>query len=81
MKYTRHVYYLDNFEIACLKSDSIDFWNIDREHVEKEPVEVKWDNQAAEKSGYEHFMIKEIHEQQCLCQGWTDRPFGDRADR
>ena len=63
MKYTRHVYYLDNFEIACLKSDSIDFWNIDREHVEKEPVEVKWDTQAAEKSGYEHFMIKEIHEQ------------------
>ncbi len=63
MKYTRSVYYLDNLEIACLKKDSIEFYNIDKDPVQKEPVEIKWDTKAAEKGGYEHFMIKEIHEQ------------------
>jgi len=63
MKYTRHVYYLDNYEIAVLKNDTISFYNIDKEPVEKEASEIKWDTAAAEKSGYEHFMIKEIHEQ------------------
>lgn len=63
LSHTRHVYYLDNLEIAKLTSGSVEFYNIDREPIEKEAVEVKWDTKAAEKGGFEHFMIKEIHEQ------------------
>ncbi|MGN0613009.1 MAG: glutamine--fructose-6-phosphate transaminase (isomerizing) [Porcipelethomonas sp.] len=63
LKYTRNVYYIGNMEIACLKKGTADFYNIDREQIEKEAVEIKWDAEAAEKGGYEHFMMKEIHEQ------------------
>ena len=60
---TRSVYYIDNMELAELSQDAIHFYNIDREEISKEPVEIKWDAEAAEKGGYEHFMLKEIHEQ------------------
>lgn len=60
---TRNVYYIGNLEIAELTRDEIHFYNIDREPIEKEMVEIKWDAEAAEKGGYEHFMLKEIHEQ------------------
>ena len=63
LNYTRHVYYLNNLEIAKLSVGDIHFYNIDREEIEKDAVEIKWDTKAAEKGGYEHFMIKEIHEQ------------------
>ena len=63
LKYTRTVYYIDNLEIACLTPDSITFYNIDREQIEKQPSTIEWDAEAAEKGGYEHFMMKEIHEQ------------------
>lgn len=63
LKYTRTVYYIDNLEIARLTPDSIEFYNIDREPVEKESTTIEWDAEAAEKGGYEHFMMKEIHEQ------------------
>ena len=63
LKYTRTVYYIDNLEIARLTADSIEFFSIDGESVEKEPVTIEWDAEAAEKGGYEHFMMKEIHEQ------------------
>ncbi|MBO5228761.1 MAG: glutamine--fructose-6-phosphate transaminase (isomerizing) [Lachnospiraceae bacterium] len=63
LSYTRNVYYIGNFEIAELKEDSVTFYNIDREEIEKELVEIKWDAEAAEKGGFEHFMMKEIHEQ------------------
>ena len=63
LKYTRNVYYIGNLEMACLKKGSISFYNLDGEEIEKECQEIKWDAQAAEKGGYEHFMIKEIHEQ------------------
>ncbi len=63
LKYTRNVYYIDNLEIARLSKDDITFYNIDREELTKEPVEIKWDAEAAEKGGYEHFMMKEIQEQ------------------
>ncbi len=63
LKYTRSVYYIDNLEIARLTQDGVTFYNIDKEQVEKEPVEIKWDAEAAEKGGFEHFMMKEIHEQ------------------
>ena len=63
LKYTRTVYYIDNLEIARLTPDSIEFFNIDKEPIEKTPSTVEWDAEAAEKGGFEHFMMKEIHEQ------------------
>ncbi|SHK40611.1 glutamine--fructose-6-phosphate transaminase (isomerizing) [Hespellia stercorisuis] len=60
---TRNVFYIGNMEIAELSQNEIHFYNIDREEIEKEMVEIKWDAEAAEKGGYEHFMLKEIHEQ------------------
>lgn len=63
LKYTRDVYYIDNMELAKLTRGGITFYNTDCEVVQKETVHVNWDAEAAEKGGYEHFMIKEIHEQ------------------
>ncbi len=63
LKYTRQVYYIGNLEIAVLDKDSVHFYNVDREEIEKECVEIKWDAEAAEKGGFEHFMMKEIYEQ------------------
>ncbi len=63
LKYTRNVYYIGNMEMARLSGGEISFFNLDGEKIEKELTEIKWDAEAAEKGGYEHFMIKEIHEQ------------------
>ena len=63
LKYTRTVYYIDNQEIARLSGDSIEFFNIDKEPVAHEAATIEWDAEAAEKGGFEHFMMKEIHEQ------------------
>ena len=63
LKYTRCVYYVQNMEIAELKADSVRFYTVDEEEIIKEPVSVDWDADAAEKGGYEHFMLKEIYEQ------------------
>ncbi|MBR2801604.1 MAG: glutamine--fructose-6-phosphate transaminase (isomerizing) [Erysipelotrichaceae bacterium] len=63
LKHTRQVYYIGNLEIACLGKGTVSFYNLDGESIEKELTEIKWDAEAAEKGGYEHFMIKEIHEQ------------------
>ncbi len=63
LKYTRQVYYIGNLEIAKLSGGKVEFFNIDQEPVEKELVEIRMDAEAAEKGGYEHFMMKEIHEQ------------------
>lgn len=63
LKYTRNVYYIGNMEIARLQKGAVTFYNIDREEISKELTEIKWDAEAAEKGGYEHFMLKEIHEQ------------------
>ena len=63
LKYTRSVYYVDNMEIARLGKGSVRFCTVDQEPIEKEPVEITWDAESAEKGGYEHFMMKEIHEQ------------------
>ena len=60
---TRNVYYIGNLEIAELSKDEVHFYNIDREEISKDMVEIKWDAESAEKGGYEHFMLKEIHEQ------------------
>jgi glucosamine--fructose-6-phosphate aminotransferase (isomerizing) len=63
LKYARKVYYIDNEEIAKVTPGKAEFFNIDQEPVEKELVEIHMDAQAAEKGGFEHFMMKEIHEQ------------------
>lgn len=63
LKHTRDVYFIDNLEIAKLTRDSVEFFNEDSEPIEKELTTVKWDIEAAEKGGYEHFMLKEIYEQ------------------
>lgn len=63
LRYTRSVYYIQNQEIAKLTADTMTFYNIDEEEIEKEPVTIEWDINAAEKGGYEHFMLKEIYEQ------------------
>lgn len=63
LRYTRDVYYMENEEIVCLSNENIRFYNIDGENVEKESVSIDWDVNAAEKGGYEHFMLKEIYEQ------------------
>ena len=63
LNYTRSVYYIDNMQIARLLKGKVEFYNIDREPVEVEQQTVSWDAESAEKGGYEHFMIKEIHEQ------------------
>jgi len=63
LKYTRSVYYVDNQEVACMKADDLRFYTVDEEELEKEAVTIDWDASAAEKGGYEHFMLKEMHEQ------------------
>ena len=63
LKYTRNVYYIDNLEMARMHDGKIDIYNLDGDIVPKDTTEITWDAEAAEKGGYEHFMIKEIHEQ------------------
>ena len=63
LKYTRDVYFIDNEEIACLTENEITFFNVDGEPLIKESKHIDWDANAAEKGGYEHFMLKEMYEQ------------------
>ncbi len=69
LEHTRDVYYLGEKELAVLYTDHVDLFNFEGEKIIKEPSHVEWDMDAAEKGGYEHFMIKEIHEQP---KGLTD---------
>ncbi len=63
LKYTRNVYYIGNLEMARVRKGEITFYNLDGEEIQKEKKHIEWDAEAAEKGGYEHFMMKEIHEQ------------------
>lgn len=63
LKYTRQVYYIGNHEMACLDKGKVTFYNLDGDVIEKQLTQIDWDAEAAEKSGFEHFMMKEIHEQ------------------
>ena len=63
LKYTRNVYYIGNLEFARLLPGEAHFYDLNGDEVAKEPVQIEWDAEAAEKAGYEHFMMKEIHEQ------------------
>ena len=63
LKYTRNVYYIGNLEFARLLPGEAHFYNLNGDEVQKETTEIKWDAEAAEKAGFEHFMMKEIHEE------------------
>ena len=63
LNYTRNVYYIGNNEMAKLTAGTAMFYNLDGDEIEKEMVEITFSAEAAEKGGFEHFMLKEIHEQ------------------
>ena len=63
LKYTRNVYYIGNLEMARVRKGEITFYNLDGEEIQKQMKTIEWDPEAAEKAGFEHFMMKEIHEQ------------------
>ena len=68
LKYTNKVYYVDNLEMACVGEGTVTFYDLNGDVVQKDPVVVSIDPQSAEKGGYEHFMMKEIHEQPKVIQ-------------
>ena len=63
LKYTRDVYFIENEEIVRMTESEMEFFTVDEEPLQKEPVHIDWDENAAEKGGYEHFMLKEMYEQ------------------
>ena len=63
LKHTKDVFYVGNLEMARLAPGKAEFYNLDGDMIEKPVTRIEWDAEAAEKGGYEHFMIKEIHEQ------------------
>ena len=63
LSHTRNVYYVGNLEMAELSEGNVTFYNLDGDVVEKELTKIDWDAEAAQKGGFEHFMMKEIHEQ------------------
>ncbi len=63
LKYTRNIYYIGNLEMARVRKGEITFFDLNGDEIEKTPEDDDWDAEAAEKAGYEHFMMKEIHEQ------------------
>ena len=63
LKYTRDIYYIENLHSARLAAGEVHFFDLNGDEVELELTHISWDAEAAEKGGYEHFMMKEIHEQ------------------
>ena len=63
LKYTRNVYYIGNLEVARILPGEVHFFDLNGDEIEKPLTEITWDAAAAEKGGYQHFMLKEIHEQ------------------
>ena len=63
LRYTRDVVFIENEEIVRMKADSMEFFNVDEEPIEKKVTRIEWDVNAAEKGGYEYFMLKEMYEQ------------------
>lgn len=79
LKYTRNVYYIGNLEMAKVSKEEITFYNLDGEEIQKKMKTVDWDAEAAEKAGYEHFMMKEIHEQPKAIQDTLNSVIKDGA--
>ena len=63
LKYTRDIYYIGDLQAARLKDGELTFYDLNGDEIQINPVSIDWDVKAAEKGGYEHFMMKEIHEQ------------------
>ncbi len=63
LSHTREVYYLGELQLARLTADGATFYNLDGDEISIEPTTIEWEADAAEKGGFEHFMMKEIHEQ------------------
>jgi glucosamine--fructose-6-phosphate aminotransferase (isomerizing) len=63
MEYTKDYYLLEHGEIAAISPGGVNFHDIHKNHIEKELKHADWDISAAQKGGYEHFMLKEINEQ------------------
>ena len=63
LKYTRNVYYIDNLQVGRISPGEVRFYDLNGDEVQLPLTEITWDTAAAEKDGYEHFMLKEIHEQ------------------
>ncbi|MCR5686564.1 MAG: glutamine--fructose-6-phosphate transaminase (isomerizing) [Lachnospiraceae bacterium] len=63
LSHTRNVYYIGNLEMAEISAGDVTFYNLDGDRIQKEETVIEWDAEAAERGGYEHFMMKEIHEQ------------------
>ncbi|EEQ58049.1 glutamine--fructose-6-phosphate transaminase (isomerizing) [Lachnoclostridium pacaense] len=63
LNYTRDICFVKNMEILSITKDGIRLYNIDQDELEPEFSRIDWDTEAAEKNGFEHFMLKEIHEQ------------------
>ena len=79
LQYARDVYYIGNLEMARLADGKVTFYNLDGDEIEKKPTTIKWDAEAAEKAGYEHFMLKEIHEQPKAVQDTLNSVLKDGA--
>ena len=63
LPYTRDYYLLEENELAVLTKDTVEFFDLLGNSIEKQPHTATWDMEAAQKGGYPHFMLKEIHEQ------------------
>ena len=63
LKYTRDIYYVDDLQSVRILPGEVHFYDLNGDEIEVEKTHITWDAEAAEKGGYEHFMIKEIHEQ------------------
>lgn len=63
LKYVRQIYLIENNEMVVLTANDVKIYNADHEEVHRDVFNVTWDADAAEKEGYDHFMLKEIHEQ------------------
>ena len=63
LKYTKNVYYIQNHQMAQIKEGKVHFFDLSGDKVENELIEITWSAEAAEKGGYEHFMMKKIYEQ------------------
>lgn len=78
LKYTRDVYFIENEEIVRMTDSTMEFFTVDEEPIEKESTRIDWDINAAEKGGFEHFMLKEMYEQpKAILDTFSPRIRGD----
>ncbi len=80
LKYVRQIYLIENNELVVLKENEVKIYNADREEVHRDVFNVTWDEDAAEKEGYDHFMIKEIHEQPAGIRDTLGRRVDDQGE-